>query len=70
MLVQARLVSLLASYELECGAEGVQERLQELVHVLPDLGATTLTQCTGCNATQDKTNWLNSLILQSHALAA
>lgn len=36
--LQARLVSLIASYQLDCSVAGVQERLQQLVHVLPDLG--------------------------------
>lgn len=34
---KARLVTLFASHELGCDIEGVQERMQDLVQVLPDL---------------------------------
>ena len=37
--VQARLVSLFAGEELGCGLDGVQQRLQDLVQVVPDLGS-------------------------------
>ena len=39
-VVQARLVSLFAGEALGIGVEGAQRRLQDLVQVVPDLGAT------------------------------
>lgn len=49
-LLQARLVSLFASYELDCSVEAIQERLQQLVQVLPDLGELLQTAVTSSQA--------------------